>query len=116
MSKDLLEQEYPVIRKMYLLTVEYSKRVQKFPRDGRFILGDRILVNCYDILEGLLEARYIIAKQKVLKEQNIRLEKLRFQTRLCKDMKYITARQYGYLSELIDETGKMLGGWIKSIR
>ena len=53
-----MTEEYPVIKKMYELTLEYTRRVKGFPRDSRFILGDRILSNCYDVLEGLLEAKY----------------------------------------------------------
>jgi hypothetical protein len=108
--------EYPVINSMYRFTLEFTCRIKNFPRDTRFILGDRILTNCYDILEGLVEARYAKNKEKTLQEQNLRLEKLRFQTRLCKDMTIISARQYGYLCERIDEVGKMIGGWLKSIR
>jgi hypothetical protein len=58
MAGDQIESEYPVIKKMYELTIEYTHRVKNFPRENRFILGDRILVNCYDLLEGLVEARY----------------------------------------------------------
>lgn len=49
--------EYPVIHKMYRLALEYTQRVRRFPRDTRFVLGDRILLNCYAILEGLVAAR-----------------------------------------------------------
>jgi len=111
-----MDDEYPVISKMYLLTLEFTNRVKNFPRDSRFILGDRILSNCYDILEGLVEARYAREKNRILSNQNLRLEKLRFQTRLCRDMKIITAKQYGFICELLDEVGRNIGGWLKSLR
>jgi len=107
--------EYPVIKKMYQLSLELTIRVKDFPRDTRFILGDRMLVNCYSILEGLIKARYASSdRSKLLREQNLSLEKLRFQTRLCKDLKIISSKQYGHLCELMEETGRMIGGWMKS--
>jgi hypothetical protein len=115
MSDDSLSKEYPVIRKMYQLTLEYTDRVRGFPRHCRFVLGDRILVNCYEILEGLVEARYDKAKKPLLRAQNLRIEKLRFQTRLCMDMQVISAKQYGHLAQLLDEVGRMVGGWLKTV-
>jgi four helix bundle protein len=115
MKDEHLSEEYPVIKKMYDLTVEFTLRVRDFPRDTRFILGDRVLTNCYAILEGLIEARYTPKRGNILRVLNIKLEKLRFQTRLCKDLKIISVKQYGKLCELLDEVGRMIGGWIKSL-
>ena len=113
--EERFEQEYPVIKAMYRLTLEFSHQVKNFPRDSRFILGDRILNNCYDLLEGLVEARYAKQREKILFEQNLRLEKLRFQMRLCLDMNIINPKQYGRMAEQVNEVGKMIGGWLKSL-
>ncbi len=40
-------QELIVITKAYDLVRELTARVDKFPRDRKFVLGDRILVNTY---------------------------------------------------------------------
>ena len=105
--------EYPVIKAMYSLVLEVSKLVKDFPRDSRFILGDRILTNCYEVLEGLIEARYSKKRAALLWAANLRLEKLRYQIRLCLDTKIISAKQYGRLAEAIDQVGRMVGGWLK---
>ena len=62
---------YSVIQAVYQLALEYTRRVSKFPRDNRFVLGDRILQNCYNILEGLVEARYsrVDHRGRLLREQ-----------------------------------------------
>ena len=113
---DELAHEYPVIHKMYRLALEYTQRVRRFPRDTRFVLGDRVLLNCYAILEGLVAARYAQSKAELLQAQNLRLEQLRFQTRLCRDLGIISARQYGFLAEHLDEVGRMIGGWLRRQR
>jgi len=43
------------------------------------------------------------------------LDKLRILIRLSKDFKFISIRQYEFVSGEINEVGKMLGGWIKSV-
>ena len=38
-----MQQELPVISKAFDLAKEMTERTRKFPRDLRFVLGDRIL-------------------------------------------------------------------------
>ena len=80
----------------------------------KFVLGDRILSTTYDVLDTLLEARYTHARRPLLQRANLLLERLRFQTRLCFEEKLISAKQYEYIGALVDETGRMVGGWAKS--
>lgn len=44
------------------------------------------------------------------------LEELKYQTLLSYDLKYINEQDYLKLINLCEETGKMLNGWIKSIK
>lgn len=87
----------------------------KFPRDQRFLLGDRIETGLLDILENLIEARYSREKVGLLKAANLNLEKQRFLFRLSKDLKYLSLKRYKFVSEKLDEIGRLVGGWIKSL-
>ena len=87
----------------------------KFPRDQRFLLGDRIESGLLDILEGLIDARYSKEKAELLRKANLGIEKQRFLFRLAKDLKYLSLRRYKFVSEKLDETGRLVGGWIKSL-
>jgi len=108
-------EELPVIAKAFDLAKEMTERTRKFPRDLRFVLGDRILATTYDVFDALLEAKYSHAKRPTLDHANLLLERLRFQVRLCVEEKLMTVRQYDYLAGLIQETGRMTGGWRKSV-
>ncbi len=44
--------ELPIIQKTYDLILWYVPWLNKFPRDQKFILGDRIQNTLYTILEG----------------------------------------------------------------
>jgi hypothetical protein len=53
----------------------------RFPRSHRFVLGERIERNLYDLLETLVKPRYRRERQALLGQANLTLEVLRFQMR-----------------------------------
>ncbi|MYA69442.1 diversity-generating retroelement protein Avd, partial [Candidatus Poribacteria bacterium] len=89
-------------------------RVEKFPRSQKFTLGDRIVNISLDILDLLIEATYTRDRLALLRKANVQLEKLRYLIRICHDLKLLSAKQYAYVSNEINEAGKLLGGWIRS--
>lgn len=92
--------------------------VKHFPRDQKFILGDRILNLAADLLEQYIEAFYTsdkATKRQILRQANIRLEKLRFFYRFAHDAGLFSTGKYQQTAEIIDELGRMTGGWIKKI-
>ena len=108
--------ELPVISKAFDLAREMTQRTRKLPRDLKFVLGDRMLTTTYDVLDLLLEAKYTRSKRELLQRANVLLERLRFQVRLCMEEELISIRQYEYVARLIDEVGRMIGGWLRSLR
>lgn len=101
---------------------DYSKwlleRVDSFPKNQRFIFGTRLADAALNIMELLVEASYTRRKAKanLLHRANVKLEQLRWLTRLAKDRKVISPRQYGYSAEQLTECGKMLGGLLRSVK
>jgi hypothetical protein len=57
-----------------------------FPRNHRFVLGERIERNLYDLLETLIQAKFTKQRQPLLEKADLMLEILRFQMRLAKDL------------------------------
>jgi len=109
-------QELVVITKAYGLVREMTRRVGKFPRDFKFLLGDRILSNVYEVLDLLIEAKYTRSRAAVLDRANLRLEQVRFQVRLAHDEKLLSTHQYEVAARLVDEVGRLVGGWRKAKR
>lgn len=68
----------------------------------------------YELLEMLIRAKYMRQRQELLEEANLRLEILRFQMRLAKDLPCLKVESYGFAAKAIDEIGKLIGGWLKS--
>lgn len=105
--------ELPIIQKTYDLIQWYVPILNRLPKTHKFTLGDRIISNLYDILEMLIRARYAHEKLKILEEINTQLDILRYQTRLLLDFKLISVDRYQYISQLLQDIGNNLGGWIK---
>lgn len=105
--------ELPIIQKTYDLIQWYVPILNRLPKTHKFTLGDRVISNLYDILEMLIRARYAHEKLKILEEINTQLDILRYQTRLLLDFQLISVDRYQYISQLLQDIGNNLGGWIK---
>ena len=104
-----------IVEQWYRLMLWTVPKLGKFPRDQRFLLADRINKTMMDTLENLIDASYSKKEKAVpiLIETNRQLEKLRYYSRLSKDLKYINVKGYHYFANEINRIGKMVGGWIK---
>ncbi|MCU0568007.1 MAG: diversity-generating retroelement protein Avd [Oculatellaceae cyanobacterium Prado106] len=105
--------ELPIIQKTYDLIKWYVPIINRLPRNHKFTLGDRITTGLYDLLEGLIQARYSPDKLACLMPLNSRLDILRHQTRLLFDFELIEIKRYEYAGRLLNGIGSDLGGWIK---
>ena len=87
--------------------------LNKFPRDQRFLLGDRIENHILDVLELLVHANYSRDKLAYLQKANLKIELLRFLWRLSLDLKYLNTRRYEFVSKKLNDIGSLVGGWIR---
>ena len=71
-----------------------------------------------DILELIIAARYLAREQKLqaLQKVSTKLDLLKILLRLASDTKSIDNNKYQQLASQVLESGKMLGGWIKTVR
>jgi hypothetical protein len=107
-------EELVVITKTYDLILWSCNHTGKFPRNHRFLLGERIERNLYDLLETLIQAKYTKQRQPLLERANLMLEILRFQMRLAKDLQCLKVESYGFAAKAIDEIGNLVGGWLNN--
>jgi hypothetical protein len=108
--------DIPIFRKTYdLYKTFYGYRdgVQKQDRHTIWQKCENIIL---EILEGILLASqtYKSDKLPILEKVSVKLNFLRVFLRLMKEVKTIDGKKYVTLEGLVDEIGRMLGGWIKS--
>ena len=105
-----------------ILTLTYDfllyliPQLAKFPRDQKFLLGDRIQTVAHDILDDFITAYYTREPEKKivhLRAANLKLERLRFSIRLSHALKYLSNQKYGVISQKINAIGGTLGNWVK---
>lgn len=108
-----------IVTKMYDLVKYLLPIINRFPRDFKFTLGDRISNLVLDLLERYVEAYYSgnrHTKINLLIQNNLKLERLRFLIRLAHDFRLFSNQRYGHINVRLDEIGRMNGGWIKQLQ
>ncbi len=106
---------------IFELTIELYKTLHilrgKIPKQDRFTIWQKCENKIIDIIESLLLASQLPKNQKLPKLDNASkdLNILRVLIRLTKEVKTIDNKKYTQIEKIINETGRMLGGWIKSV-
>jgi hypothetical protein len=88
--------------------------IEKFPKSHKFTIRDRIQAISFDVLEALIEATYTRERLQHLRQANLGIEKLRFLLRLATDLRLLDRRRYEHAARTLDETGRLIGGWMKA--
>jgi hypothetical protein len=109
--------DVPIIAKtydLYLTLYQLEKSIQK---NVRYTLWQKIQNLNLQILENLVLLGYLPQESRLsdLKKTSARLDLIRILVRMACDIKSINTKKYLSIQENIDEIGRMLGGWIKSL-
>lgn len=110
--------DIPIFKKSYELYQTFHAYRDTIKKLDRHTIWERSEKAILDIIEGILAASEAYKAQKlpILKHVSVKLNLLRVFFRLAKDSKIIDIKKYVALEELVDEIGRMLGGWIHSIK
>ena len=115
---DQLNSEAPIIKHtldLYKQFYEYSK---SFPKKDQYMLGRR----CEDYLLNFTELVLVAVgspkeqKLKTLEQANAKFEVIKVFFRIAREFKIIDNKKYLVLETQAQEIGKMLGGWIRSLK
>lgn len=112
------EFDIPIFKKAYDLYKTFYAHRNSINKQDRFTLWQRCENLILDILENLLLASQLLKAEKlpVLEKVSLKLNFLRVFLRLCKETKIIDSRKYLEWQSIVDEIGRMLGGWIRSTK
>lgn len=112
------EFDIPIFKKSYDLYKALHECRRLVPKQDRFTIFERVDTVTLDIIEGILLAssQQKAIKLPTLERVSLKLNMLRIFIRLMKDTKALDLKKYIALESVTDEIGRMLGGWIKSIK
>lgn len=106
--------DVPIFARLYEFYSLLSQYLVSFPKIRRYTLGQKIDTLTLDIFELLFAVSYSENKVATFKKISIKLDLLKILIRLAKDNQSLTNKQYLSLQSLLQEIGKMLGGWIRA--
>lgn len=112
------ESGIPILKRAYDLYRTFHTYRKTVPKQDRFTIYERSEQLIIDLLECFFQAGYAAEAQKAtfLQHASVKLNILRLFVRLMKDTKTLDTKKYVALQEIIDEIGRMLGGWIRSVK
>ena len=87
-----------------------------YPKYERFVLAADIKRWMDQAMERTIEANKKYYKKTTLQELDVEIDKIRKYIRLSYRLKYIDFKKYKQWSEMVNEIGRMLGGWMASIK
>jgi four helix bundle protein len=104
----------PIFAKTHDLLLWLLPQTAKFPREQRFALTQTVQQSAMRLQERLIEAGMSKGQERLarLREADVELVKLKAHLRLCQDMNLLTVNQYGHVSQMTLEVGKLLGAWL----
>jgi len=110
--------DLPIIRKTYELHQALHEFQRTIPKAARYTVWQRCENRSLEILEGFFRVGYLPqdARSERLIDVSAHIDMLRIFVRLSYDVKAISQKKYLVIQQKLDEIGRMLGGWIKSIK
>lgn len=106
-------EDMKIFHKSYEFLKWLHTLLNKFPKAEKYTMAQKIENTSLDFLGYIIQANNDFDKKKSLRLAIVELDKLRIFFRLSKDLQFISFSQYEYGSKLINEIGRMLGGWYK---
>lgn len=88
---------------------------EKVPRRVRASYATRLESIALDVVQALVVARYTRTTEAQLQAINLQIEQIRILLRLGHRLNYLSNEAYKQGVKSIDEVGRMLGAWTKSL-
>jgi hypothetical protein len=109
--------EIPIIKKVYELYKTFYAYSKLFPKKDKYVLGSRCEEYIIATLELLLAASSAprSEKQVFIRQANIKFDALKIFVRIANEIKMIDNKKYLILQKQLQEIGRMLGGWQRSL-
>ncbi len=112
----MAEQEMVIFTRTFDFLTWLLPATNNFPRAHRHSFTQRLLDAAFDLRERLEEAKVRRGPQRLekLTLADEALAKVRLYLRLAHRWTWLSSDQYRHVSKMVNEIGRLLGGWKKS--
>ncbi len=101
-TEDMIEYMYIVLR--------------QYPKSEKLALAAETKREALELLKLIISCNKHYMKKTTMRDVDIQLDSLRAMVRLGHRLEFLKNHPYEVLSGKIDEIGRMIGGWLKSIQ
>jgi four helix bundle protein len=122
-----VDREAALVRKFIEFAKLMNVYLNHFPRHEKYALSNRIRNAAYEVYDLITEGQKRYFKKTTLTSLDIAHEQLRMQLYLAWELGYfrftdgrtaeaadsLEAHRWQAISKLVDDLGKMIGGWIR---
>jgi hypothetical protein len=88
-------------------------KLDRFPRNRRFTLGQQLETTLLTALESLVEAAYSKKPEAALSLANRKISVARHLWRMAMELKLVSSRVHQHGAGLMVDLGRQTGGWLK---
>lgn len=108
-------EDLKVLQKVYDMIQYGYIALRQYPKSEKFTLAADTKRSMYELLKLIIRANKRYYKKTTLQDIDIELDNLRYLVRLGNDLGFLPFKKYENWSRLLNEIGRMIGGWMKSI-
>ena len=112
----LIAEELKILQKTYDMIQYGYICLRQFPKSEKFALAGEVKLVMARMLHLIIQANKRYYKKTTLQDIDVEIATLRTYIRLSKDLGFLPFKKYENWAKILDEIGKMLGGWMKSIK
>jgi hypothetical protein len=111
-----MAEEMIILTRTFDLLTWLVPKIERFPRLYRSTVTQRMIDATLDFQEALFDAQSQggSTRQRHLRQADAALNKLRLYLRLAHHWHWLNDGQYRYVSTMVAELGRLLGGWMKA--
>jgi hypothetical protein len=111
-------EDIPLTAKFYSLYRLIYLWLKHFPKKERYTLGENLERTILELLTGISFTNQLpnALKEPQIMKLSAQNETLKILFRLAQDIKVLNLQQYLTAQSHLQETGRMLGGWLKFAR
>ncbi|MBI4427272.1 MAG: diversity-generating retroelement protein Avd [Candidatus Magasanikbacteria bacterium] len=117
MDNQANSKEIPILAKFIQMYKIFYRYLELFPKKDKYALGAKCETTMIAVLELLLAASRAEKnnKKNLISQASIKFDALKIFMRLTWELKILDDKKYAELQTHLQEIGKMIGGWLRSL-
>ena len=89
--------------------------LKQFPRSEKYTFAAEIKMTMIKVMKLIISTNKKYHKKTTMRKLDTQLELLKTYLRLARDLEFLSFKKYEIWSKKLEEIGKLIGGWMKSV-